>query len=183
MTGLKRKIFVGRIALMLWVANNIVACIPFWCVRRVFFRAMGLKVGKGTVLNMRQYLLGPGRFSIGECSHVNPGCLLDYRGGIEIGSCVSISHKVMLITGGHDVQSADFREDNRPIKIGNHVWIGAGATILKGVEIGEGAVVAAGAVVAKDVPAFSIVGGVPARQIGQRNRNLDYRCHTTNILM
>ena len=55
------------------------------------------------------------------------------------------------------------------ITIGNDVWIGAGASILDGVNVGEGVVVAAGAVVTKDVPAYSIVGGVPARIIGERS--------------
>lgn len=57
------------------------------------------------------------------------------------------------------------KEKSAPIHIGNHVWIGARATILKGVTIGDGAVVAAGAVVNKDVPPNTLVGGVPARII------------------
>jgi len=52
-----------------------------------------------------------------------------------------------------------------PIRIGRRVWIGANVTVLAGVRIGDGAVVAAGAVVTRDVPAFTIVGGVPARVI------------------
>ena len=63
------------------------------------------------------------------------------------------------------------------------MWIGAGATILKGVDIGEGAVVAAGAVVTKNVAPYSIVAGVPAKKIGERNKELDYKCYTANILM
>lgn len=183
MIGIYEKIPVIASAVLLWIANNMVAYIPCWWVRRLFYVAIGFKIGKKSTINMRQYLMGPGKFSIGEYSHINPGCIIDSRGGIEIGSGISISHRVMLITGGHDVQAADFREENLPIKIGDHVWIGAGATILKGVEIGEGAVVAAGAVVTRDVPPFAIVGGVPAKQIGLRNNNLDYRCYTANILM
>lgn len=54
----------------------------------------------------------------------------------------------------------------------DHVWIGSNATILKGITIGEGAVVCAGAVVTKDVPSFTIVGGVPAKIIGKRNQGI-----------
>lgn len=181
--SLFRKMMIASQALFAWVENNIVAVIPLWCARRVYHRMMGMKIGCGSQLNMRTYLLGPGYFSIGEHSHVNPGCLIDYRGGVEIGSYVSISHRVMLITGGHDVQSKEFGEIRKPIKICDYVWIGAGATVLQGVEVGEGAVVAAGAVVVDDVPPFTIVGGVPAKKIGDRTRNLNYKCQTTNIFM
>ena len=54
------------------------------------------------------------------------------------------------------------------IKIGNDVWLGTGSKILKGVSIGDGAVIAAGALVKTDVPAYSIYGGIPAKQISQR---------------
>ncbi|MFK1641101.1 DapH/DapD/GlmU-related protein [Bacteroides fragilis] len=62
----------------------------------------------------------------------------------------------------------------KPVVIEDRVWIGPNAIILHSVTIGEGAVVAAGAVVTKDVPPFSIVGGIPAKVIGSRNSNLKY---------
>lgn len=178
-----RRVGIAVRAFFAWVENNIVAVIPLWCVRRIYHLMMGMKIGRGSQLNMRTYLMGPGLLSIGEYTHVNPGCLIDYRNGVEIGSSVSISHRVMLISGGHDVLSHNFSEIHKPIKVGNHVWIGAGAIVLQGVEVGDGAVVAAGAVVVDDVQPYTIVGGVPAKKIGERVRDLDYKCHTTNIFM
>ena len=61
------------------------------------------------------------------------------------------------------------------MEIGNRAWIGPNTVILHSVHIGEGAVVAAGAVVTKDVEAFSIVAGIPAKKIGERNKNLKYK--------
>lgn len=64
----------------------------------------------------------------------------------------------------HSIKKEGYKK-TKPIRIGNHVWIGLRATILKCVTIGDGAVIAAGAVVTKDVPPKSLVGGVPARVI------------------
>ena len=71
----------------------------------------------------------------------------------------------MLIRDSDNHTIIGGKEKTAPIKIGNHVWIGARATILKGVKIGDGAVVAAGAVVTRDVPPNTLVGGVPAKII------------------
>lgn len=63
-----------------------------------------------------------------------------------------------------------------PIFIDDYVWIGVGAIVLQGVKIGKGAVIAAGSVVTKDIEPYSIVAGVPAKVIGKRNPDLDYKC-------
>lgn len=68
---------------------------------------------------------------------------------------------------GKDVETLDMQEE-RPVKVGNDVWIGCRAVIMGGVTIGDGAIVAAGAVVTKDVPPYAIVGGVPAKIIRYR---------------
>ena len=135
-----------------------------------------MKIGKGSHLDMSCFFYSPKLIKIGEYSHINQFSLIDGRGGLSIGNSVSISHYVKLCTGGHDVYSKDFAGDHRPITIGDFVWIGINATILKGVRIGEGAVVSAGSVVTKDVEPYTIVGGIPAKKIGERPKGLNYKC-------
>ena len=103
---------------------------------------------------------------VGKNVFINSGCCFQDQGGIEIGDNVLIGHQVVLATLNHDLMPE--KRANMlpaPIKIGNDVWIGAHATILAGVTVGNGAVIAAGAVVTKDVPANTVVGGVPAKII------------------
>jgi acetyltransferase-like isoleucine patch superfamily enzyme len=103
---------------------------------------------------------------LGERVFINSGCRFQDQGGVTIGDDSLIGHNAVLATLDHDVHP-DRRADMHPapIVIGRKVWIGANATILKGVTIGDGAIVAAGAVVTKDVPADSIVVGAPARVV------------------
>ncbi len=84
---------------------------------------------------------------------------------IEIGHGVAISHDVTIMDSDAHKLHLEGYVSTKPIKIGNHVWIGTRATILKGVTIGDGAVIAAGAVVTRNVPSFCLVAGVPAKII------------------
>jgi len=102
--------------------------------------------------------------TIGKNVFINAGCKFQDQGGIIIGDGALIGHGVVLATLNHDLNPAK-RQQLHPgkIVIGKGVWIGANATVTAGVTIGDNAVVAAGAVVTKDVPADTIVGGIPAR--------------------
>lgn len=89
---------------------------------------------------------------------------------IEIGEDATIGRDVVIRSyDGHTICESGYKKSS-PIIIGNHVWIGQGATILKGVNIGNGAIVAAGAIVTSDVPACSIVAGIPAKVIKRNIR-------------
>jgi acetyltransferase-like isoleucine patch superfamily enzyme len=107
---------------------------------------------------------------IGKNVFINFDCVFLDLGGITIEDNVLIAPKVSLLSEGHPVEPGS-RQALVPghIHIKKNAWIGAGATILPGVAIGENAVVAAGAVVSKDVPANTIVGGIPAKVIKQIN--------------
>lgn len=102
--------------------------------------------------------------TVGKNVFINMGCKFQDQGGITIGDGSLIGHNVVLATLNHDLNPATRGGMTpKPIRIGENVWIGSNATVLPGVTIGDGAVVAAGAVVNRDVPANTVVGGVPAK--------------------
>jgi acetyltransferase-like isoleucine patch superfamily enzyme len=103
---------------------------------------------------------------IGKNVFINFDCVFLDLGGIIIEDNVLIAPKVSLLSEGHPINPND-RQSLVPgrIRISKNAWIGAAATILPGVTIGENSVVAAGAVVSKDVPANTLVGGIPAKII------------------
>lgn len=103
---------------------------------------------------------------IGKNVFINSGCCFQDQGGVTLGDHVLVGHQVVFATLDHDLDPARRAGMTpAPIVVKDNVWIGAHATILAGVTIGENAVVAAGAVVTRDVPANTVVGGVPAKVI------------------
>lgn len=160
----------------LFLTNRIVGYIPFQCVRKLWYKCIGIKLGNDCHIDMGVYIMAPNKLQIGANSHINQGCILDSRGDLKIGNNVSISHRVVLMSGSHDINSPKFDYKGLPIVIDDHVFIGVNATILQNVIISEGAVVCAGAVVTKNVPEYAIVAGIPAKIIGYRNKNINYKC-------
>jgi maltose O-acetyltransferase len=113
-----------------------------------------------TIYHPEQLTLGS-QIDIGEYTHIRAS------GGITIGSRVLIAASVVISSREHPTPLPRFAVTvDAPIDIADDVWIGAGAVILPGVTIGRGAIVGAGAVVTRAVAPFTVVGGVPARQIG-----------------
>jgi len=132
-----------------------------------------------TVSHATEITAQGGEVSIGASTFIGPWTSIVAKHAITIGSGVLIAERVTIRDQDHDVHGpadtpiaqAGFR--TAPIRIGDDVWIGAGAVILRGVTIGNGAVVAANAVVNRDVPARTIVGGAPARPLGLRQPRID----------
>lgn len=163
-------------SLVILFLNSFVAYIPVMCVRNVFYKLSGMKLGKKSYINMKLYVWRPYSVKIGNNCHINHEVFIDGRAGVTIGNNTSISHYVKIVTGSHDIYSQNFSPKFSPVIIGNNVWIGIGAIILPGVCIGDGAVVAAGAVVTHNVEPYSVVAGVPARKILERPSELNYIC-------
>ena len=137
--------------------------------RLFLYRRIGMKVGNGCVIRRGVYLGSPNELELGNGSFIGRANLY-CTGGVKIGRNVNISDGVVIITAKHDINSPAFEAKYEPIRIDDWAWIATNAIVLAGVTVGEGAVVAAGAVVTKDVPPYSVVGGTPAKIIGERKR-------------
>jgi len=110
-----------------------------------------------------------GKPKVGKKVWVGPFVVLDATGGLTIGDGCDISCGVMIFTHATHlrcVSKGNMDITRKPVKIGNYVYVGSGAIILPGVTIGNHSVIGAGAVVTKDVPAFTVVMGVPAHKVG-----------------
>lgn len=133
-------------------------------VRRIFSALTGRPVDDTFTLFPPFHTDCGKNIAVGKNVFINSGCKFQDQGGIVIGDGALIGHNVVLATLNHSLAVRD-RQDliPGPIRIGKNAWISSNVTILPGVTVGDGAVVAAGAVVTKDVPAYMVAGGVPAR--------------------
>lgn len=135
-------------------------------IRRILSEIIGKTVDNSSTV-FTPFLTNFGKFiNIGKNVFINHGCTFLDLGGITIEDDVLIGPQVCIITENHPVDPTQRKSlDLKSITIKRNAWIGANATILPGVTIGENSVVAAGAVVTNGVPANTIVGGVPAKEI------------------
>jgi acetyltransferase-like isoleucine patch superfamily enzyme len=150
--------------------------VPIYTIRKIIFGLAGVEIGKGSVIHMGCKFFKPSGVKIGDDTMVGDNAFLDGRAALTIGSHVDIASGVMFYNSEHDLNDPKFGAIHEGVEIGDYVFVGPRAIILPGVKIGKGAVVGAGAVVTKDVAPSAIVGGVPAKVIGERkNKDLKYR--------
>ncbi len=148
---------------------------PVHSIRIFLYLLEGVKIGRNVHIHMGIQFFDPSKIEIGEGSIIGQNAFLDGRDKLIIGKHVDIASDVLIYNAEHDINSDDFKPTRAPVEIGDYVFIGPRAIVLPGVRIGKGAVVGAGAVVTKDVGEFEIVGGVPAKVIGERkNKNPEY---------
>jgi maltose O-acetyltransferase len=166
---------VSALSPRLMLVQLLVALLPslaFARLRAALYRLSGARIGPGSII------LGPLRFTwarpaahkltLGARSMINVDCLFDLNDRITLGDDVNLGQDCLLITSTHLIGSRERRaglQGEKPIVIEDGAWLAARVTVLAGVTIGRGAIVAAGSLVRADVPANTLVGGVPARVI------------------
>ncbi len=161
--------------------------IPSHTIRLFLYRTLfRIKIGENSSIHWRAEFNQPAGVEIGHNTIIGNDAFLDgrmknfitYRKEhgypLKIGNNVSIAGEVRIFTMEHNIDSQDFTEVGAPVVIDDYVVIGTRVTILPGVHVRKGAVIASGAVVTGDVGEFEVVGGVPAKHIRDRAKNLHY---------
>lgn len=141
---------------------------PCFGSRSFLLRCFGASVGKQVHIYPSAKIHFPWRLKIGDWSAIGEDALIYNPGSVTIGSKVTVSQRAHLCAGTHDYTKAALPLLKPPIVIRDQVWICADAFVGPGVTVGEGAVVGARSVAVKDVPAWTVVAGNPAREIKKR---------------
>lgn len=135
-------------------------------IRNLFSELTGKRVDESFMMFPPFYTDCGRNITVGKDVFINSCCNFQDQGGITIGDGSQIGHKAMLATLNHGTAPSDRGTlYPAPIVIGKNVWIGASVTIVPGITIGQNAIIGAGSVVTRDVPANTIVAGVPAKVI------------------
>ena len=151
------------------VARN-VFIVPFLFTKN----RLSIVLKNGSRLSANITVQGSGKFVLGNNSYLGSYCIIGTNELIQIGQNVMIANNVSIRDTDHKYDRLDIPMIEQgivtsPVIISDDVWIGHGVIITRGVNIGQGAILAAGSVVTKNVPAYAIVGGVPAKVIKYRN--------------
>lgn len=135
----------------------------------------GVRIHLGDRVTLRRGTMmgGNGVLKIGSRTTINEDTIIGCTQSVTIGDDCMVAPRVYILDVDHEYSSRSIPISEQgyrtsPISIGNGVWIGAYAVILRGVTIGQGAIIGAHSVVTRDVPAFAIAAGIPARIISMR---------------
>jgi acetyltransferase-like isoleucine patch superfamily enzyme len=157
--------------LKLYICNHVISHFPSTTVRMMYYRnVMRFKIGKGSYIFLNCKFDASNGLIMGENSVINAHCRIDSRGLVTIGSNVSISESVIILTADHDMDKPDMEGRTKSVTIGDYVWIGTKALLMPNVVVGYASVIAAGAIVTKNVNDYHVVAGIPAKFIKERKR-------------
>lgn len=136
----------------------------------MLIRLFGVNASKNVCFYPGFTVRNPKGLVIEDGVSIGPKCLLDARRGLTIRRNAVVAYEAIIWTLNHDYNDIHFKGKGSSTEIGEYAWICSRSIILPGLKIGQGAIVASGAVVTKDVPDYAVVGGVPAKIIGYREK-------------
>ncbi|MCQ8128665.1 putative colanic acid biosynthesis acetyltransferase [Methylomonas sp. WSC-6] len=142
--------------------------ILFWKWRVLILRLFGAKIGSGCKIDPSCFIWAPWNLEIGDLTCIANKVELYSVDKIKIGSNVTVSQRSFICTASHDITLLSKPLTHAPIEIADHAWVCAESFLAPGVKVGEGAVIGARSAVFKDVEAWSVVGGNPAKFIKKR---------------
>ncbi len=189
--GIRHKLFLKKSVGFLFIGKRV----KLRCRRKIAFKGAamiddnvkidalskgGIVIGDGFSLGRNSIIECTGvirelgeRLTIGNNVGIAANAFISVRGNVEIGDDTIIGPNVSIFSENHVFEDKNIPirlqgSSRKGVKIGKDCWIGSGVVILDGVTIGDGCVIAAGAVVNKDIPEYSVAGGVPAKTIKKR---------------
>lgn len=142
--------------------------IPSSALRVSLLRVFGAAVGRGVVIKPGVHIKYPWHLVAGDHCWLGEECWIDNLTTVRLGANVCVSQGAYLCTGNHDWKDPAFGLRVAPISLGDGAWAGARSVLMPGVTLGAGAIAAAGSVVSKDIPAWEIHAGNPAKFAKQR---------------
>ena len=149
-----------RLVQAIWFAVQNVLFYQWWlpaALRPKLLKLFGAEIGRHVLIRHRVRVLWPWKLTVGDNCWIGEDAWILNLEPVSIGHDVCISQGAFLCTGSHDISSPTFEYDNGPIRLGDGVWVGAQALILRGVSVGDNSVIAARCRVSKSVTPGSVL--------------------------
>ena len=161
-------------------SNYIIANLPCWFLRKILYKLMGMKIGKGSRICMKCIVMSPWKITIGNNTMINEYVLLDGRGGLNIGSNSSISMWAVIYTASHYAWSNSFQYYSKSTVIGDCCWIGTRSIVLPGSVLSNGTVLSVNSSFKGVSQDYGIYNGNPACYMKSRGIDTGYVLENIN---
>ena len=174
MNGLEVNILDKIFRRLFYYSYGFVFWLPFKGIRRYYLKLFVHSMGKDIYVGRNIDVRNPSLIDIGNDIVINKKVLLDGRHGLIIGNHVDIAQEACIWSRHHDYNDPKHSGIGAKVIIEDYCWICHRAIVLPGVKVSKGSVVACGAVLTKDTEPITVVGGIPAKKIADRNNPLTY---------